>query len=427
MQESMEQESWAKKNISERFNRNLLDCQFTIQNLSSELILNVINEIDVESLLEELRTLQKIKKISTEVESENSNPTVIITEKSENQDKTALSINENDGSAISTTENKLSSNTSSENLDSTINSDSSYSIIKSPELTKNTDSSYNQSHTDDLQKNIDPESIPAIPCRTKKYDVEIHEKVWDLQINEYSSGFSKDEQNFLILSWWFLNKGWKLALEIIGESVDEIIGSLSLKSKLSISELSDLVYKINESIMFKGFSDRIPEILLPSNIYDYEDFFIANDLSHDLVNTERFNTLVRQAKDIFESDVMEKIFTIEIAKISSVLISSLKSEFPQASSSSDSLAPSGIKELSDSSMASSLSSINELETSVKEFEDFISVPEPKLSLVKLLPRIAKEVNQILYDSSNQYNEALFSSIEMNALSASIYTAKNLAA
>ncbi|OMJ26276.1 hypothetical protein AYI70_g307 [Smittium culicis] len=333
MQESMEQESWAKKNISERFNRNLLDCQFTIQNLSSELILNVINEIDVEILLEELRTLQKIKKISTEAEKENSNPDIIITENSENQDKTIFVQNENDGSSISTTEDKLSSNASSENLDSNINSDSSYSIIKSPEPTKKTDSSYVQSHADDPKNNKGPESVPTIPSRTKV-------DIWN-------------------------------------------------------------------EIKIKRFSDRIPEILLPSNVYDYEEFFIANDLSHDLVNTERFNTLVRQAKDIFES--------------------SLKSEFPQASNSSDSLAPSGIKELSDSSMASSLSSINELETSVKEFEDFISVPEPKISLVKLLPRIAKEVNQILYDSSNQYNEALFSSIEMNALSASIYTAKNLAA
>ncbi|OLY83436.1 Peroxisomal biogenesis factor 3 [Smittium mucronatum] len=364
MQDSMEQDSWAKKNISERFSRNQLDIQYTIRNLASELILNVTNDIDVECLLEELRTMQKSKK--NKLETEHSAPVSIVIEKSKKDDDS---------------DSKFGSQESFNQ-----NSESSYSIINGSAGASQEDSTSPatyESSQDLTEKKFESVTPPLSIIGQKVYSDSVAQK--------YQVGIT-DEQNFLILSWWFLNKGWKIALEIISESVDEIVG-------------------------------KIPEILLPRDAYDYDLFFSANDLSFDLVNTERFNSLVYQAKDIFESDVVEKVFTIEISKISNILINSIRTEFQVDNGSVDSIPPSGIKELSDTSMTSSISSINDLDVSIKEFEDFLEVPETKLSLVKLLPRIAKEVNQILYDSDNQYNEALFSSMEMSALSASIYTAR----
>ncbi|PVU90273.1 hypothetical protein BB559_000105 [Furculomyces boomerangus] len=401
MQESMEHDSWSKTNISERFERNLRDCKYTIQSLSSELNQKILSEIDVESLIEELKTISKTKKDQTIPQSSDSpNPST-----------------------------GLEESISSEFSNQTFNTRSKLEVwedIKIKSFTRAMVVAYSQVLLSVLvhcQLNIIGQQTYNDSI-TRKYDLSLYEQTEPQTPNSPSLGFNSDDQNFLILSWWFLNKGWKIVAQIVQQSVFDVLGRTPLKAKISYSKLGSIIAEINDSVLSKDITTSISDILLPRSITEYDDFLEANDLSIEFITTPKFQSMVAQFMDILESEALEKVFTIELAKITSVFVNSLRDIYPPPNPLNSSQQLGYNFNHSNENIITNVDaskSISDVESAVKEFENYAE-PEPKVGLVKILPRIAKETQLMLFDLPNPYLESLCSSREMQALSASIYTA-----
>lgn len=87
---------------------------------------------------------------------------------------------------------------------------------------------------------------------------------WDEEVENVSE---ETEMRFLTLSWWILHVGWKDVAARVRGSVEAVFEGVSLKTKLSPSELHVLILDVRRRIERDGISDnraRIPGRFLGS-------------------------------------------------------------------------------------------------------------------------------------------------------------------
>lgn len=100
-----------------------------------------------------------------------------------------------------------------------------------------------------------------------------------------------NEQAFLSLSWWLLNRGWLEFQTIVEESVNEEFLSLNPRDTLTLQEFSDRLTQVlrhtNEKLLVSSTENttedrRLSRILLPSA--ELEDFVLQQTLDPDALN-----------------------------------------------------------------------------------------------------------------------------------------------
>ncbi|PVV04109.1 hypothetical protein BB560_001404 [Smittium megazygosporum] len=368
-QSSLQIDSWTRTNILDRFDVNLNLSRHTTFNLLSELQAKILSDINIEALFEELRTRSSKKDPPLSTNSDSSTST-----------QTFLRLLVSQYSAVILT------------------------ILVHIQLSIIAQSTY-------------------IDSVSKKFALFTHFNSNNFPLP--SSTFEgTDERNFLLQSWWILNKGWKLLKNIIVSSTCDIIESIDIKSKLTFSEFCDLIFKLNDSILSDEFSNQLLYICAPVTEAQYNEFLSANSLLPSSVSTEKYEFFVKQTMDILESRDVNHVFAATLSLANKTLLSSIESHFPQKS---QVLEPPVEISSQDSPSVTSDTPANpqNQEISVNEFEKFLETSDPKISLVKLLPKLVNESKLILSDDekSNNYIQEICNSEQIQALSASIFAAK----
>ncbi|KAJ2853026.1 peroxin [Coemansia erecta] len=431
MQAASAKERAAKDNIRIRFDQNQRDCLFTIMSLLPELSEQVLHEVDVEKLITELRAIhvpqksaagsQTICEKTQNIEAHEDRNDVW----SEQGEQTSMQTKESGSGAE---EEKDASNASGTVIEANDNAQQAaqaknvtrrtkleiWEDIKIQSFTRTLIAVYSESLLTILvhvQLSMVGRStyLESVVGKYAGEDVTLDGRL----ISRLSSA---DEQHFLMLSWWFINRGWRQLMSLISEAANHCIGYLPLKERVSHRELSALFASIHNRVRENGLMQDLPAILLPLGDENVGEYLAANRLEAERVFTPVFVRLLDQIRDIIESSDFIYVFSSCVDRLTAQLLESLQESFPEpvpAPAPSAPLPPTVEGEAAP-----------DLDDVVKEFEHFSVPPESRVVIVQLLPRIAREGHQILNGVPNQYLENVSASREVQALSAAVYTAED---
>ncbi|KAJ1925946.1 peroxin [Tieghemiomyces parasiticus] len=288
------------------------------------------------------------------------------------------------------------------------------------------------------------------------------------------------EQGYLTLTWWILHEGWRTVHAQVVEAVEETLGSVSLKSKLTHIELVDLLAVIRAKVERDGdrgaLRERFRGCLWPrdpgvgegtaetrtNDDPNGEEEEEAIDLSPAeeaglrrtlreggasvaILKEPTFRRILTETRDFLESDDFELVSQRCLDRTFSLLYETLHQYFPERPPAHPSMQPVSTRSggggndtyaraASQTDLAASFISATTAPDSaardstpvdlVEEFESF-SVIEPRLALATLIPRVTREVHQVLNGFPNTYLEAITAVPELQAFSAVIYTSLEL--
>ncbi|KAJ2455472.1 peroxin [Coemansia sp. RSA 2336] len=399
MQGTSSKQRMAKENIRRRFDQNQRDCLFTIMSLLPELSEQVLHEVDVERLIAELRAINKPM---------SNDPA----DKQEAEDQGGPS--------------KLDDSKSPEQ---TVNG--------TPARARDTPKRTKVEIWEDIKVQsfartmiaVYAESLLAILVHIQLNMVGRNTYL-DSVVGKYAEGAGgkavlegryvsrlslADEQNFLMLSWWFLNRGWRRLMTQMLNATNQCVGQLSLKERLTHRELTSLFNDVHVRLRENGLVEMLPEMLLPLGEENTAEYLANNRLSAGQVFTPMFVRLLDQLRDVIESSDFLYVFNSCVDRLTMQLLDVLRESFPESVP-----APAPAQPLPPTVEGEAAPSLDDV---VREFEEF-ATSESRVVVVQLLPRIAREGHQILNGVPNQYLENVSASREVQALSAAVYTAKD---
>ncbi|KAJ1867633.1 peroxin [Coemansia sp. RSA 989] len=400
MQGASSKQRIAKENIRRRFDQNQRDCLFTIMSLLPELSEQVLHEVDVERLIAELRAINKPLP-------------------SDSADKQEAAENQGEPSKLN----------DSESPEQTVNG--------TPARARDTPKRTKVEIWEDIKVQSFARTMIAVYAESL-LAILVHVQLnmvgrgtyLDSVIGKYTEGANgkvalegryvsqlslADEQNFLMLSWWFLNRGWRRLMTQMLNATNQCVGQLSLKERLTHRELASLFNDIHVRLRENGLVEMLPEMLLPLGDENTAEYLASNRLSASQVFTPMFERLLDQLRDVIESSDFIYVFNSCVDRLTMQLLDVLRESFPESVP-----APAPARPLPPTVEGEAAPSLDDV---VKEFEEF-ATPESRVVVVQLLPRIAREGHQILNGVPNQYLENVSASREVQALSAAVYTAKD---
>ncbi|KAJ1807871.1 peroxin, partial [Coemansia sp. RSA 2598] len=404
----------AKDNIRRRFDQNQRDCLFTIMSLLPELSEQVLHEVDVEKLITELRAIhvpQKPAASSKAIEKPQSaeareGGNNVWSEQGEQnvRSKEGASDADGEGDANGATDAEAKANAQQPALAENETRRTKVEIwedIKLQSFTRTLIAVYSESLLTILvhvQLGMVGRStyLDSVVGKYTGDDVALEGRL--------SSRLSPaDEQHFLMLSWWFINRGWRQLMETISEATDHCIGQLPLKERVSHRELGAIFTSIHNRVRENGLMQDLSAILLPLGDKNVGEYLAANRLEAERVFTPVFVRLLDQIRDIIESNDFVYVFSCSIDRLTAQLLESLQESFPEPVP-----APAPCTPLPPTVEGETAPDLDDV---VKEFEHFSAPPESKVVIVQLLPRIAREGHQILNGVPNHYLENVSASRE----------------
>ncbi|KAJ2804896.1 peroxin [Coemansia furcata] len=434
MQAVSAKERTSKENIRRRFDQNQRDCLFTIMSLLPELSEQVLREVDVERLITELRTIHRPQQQSPRLggnsgdPSEGGNawsasksPSVGVAEGSPGPGAETPS---NDNTSTAGTPGQPTPREDGAQADRAADEPPRRSKveiweeIKIQSFARTMIAVYAESlltmlvHT---QLNMVGRSTYLDSVIGKFADP--NDSHASLE-GRYESRLSMaDEQNFLMLSWWFLNRGWRQLMAQISEATNHCIRQLPLKERVTHRELAALFSGIHLRLRENGLVQSLTTVLLPLGDENVADYLASNRLAANQVFTPVFVRLLDQMRDVIESADFVYVFNSCIDRLTAQLLESLQESFPEPLPVPAPRAPLPPTVEGEA--------VPDLEGVVREFEEFSASPESRVVIVQLLPRIAREGHQILNGVPNHYLENVSASREVQALSAAVYTAEDV--
>ncbi|KAJ2494017.1 peroxin [Coemansia sp. RSA 2050] len=380
MQAVSAKERTSKENIRKRFDQNQRDCLFTIMSLLPELSEQVLREVDVERLITELRTVHR-PQISTPGEDG------VLADQSAEEPPRRSKVEIWEEIKIQSFARTMIA----------VYAESLLTMLVHTQLNMVGRSTYLDTV---ISKLADPNDSHA------SFE------------GRYESRLSMaDEQNFLMLSWWFLNRGWRQLMAQISEATSHCIGQLPLKERVTHRELAALFSGIHLRLRNNGLIQSLAAVLLPLGDESVADYLASNRLAANQVFTSVFVRLLDQMRDIIESMDFVYVFNSCIDRLTAQLLESLQESFPEPLPAPAPRAP--LPPTVEGEAAPDLEGV------VREFEEFSASPESRVVVVQLLPRIAREGHQILNGVPNHYLENVSASREVQALSAAVYTAEDV--
>ncbi|CAD6582113.1 MAG: peroxin [Cyphobasidiales sp. Tagirdzhanova-0007] len=213
------------------------------------------------------------------------------------------------------------------------------------------------------------------------------------------------EKQYLTLSWWFLQRGWRQVSERVREVTAEALESVSLKSQLGLQELNSLLLDIRRKVEYKatGAVHSFASALFPLSAADEQETMQESGLSlspNDTSINQSLRNLLNETQDFVDSP-----------DFSIVLRSCLDKSFAQLSSS---LAHLFVDE------QRSLPSLPQgnIGVGVRRFEE---LQEKKVRLAAILPALARASHVVLNGMQNEYAEALEENREMMEFSVVVYS------
>ncbi|KAJ1966636.1 peroxin [Dispira parvispora] len=224
------------------------------------------------------------------------------------------------------------------------------------------------------------------------------------------------EQGYLTLTWWFLHRGWDQCRDLIDQAVQDVVSQVSLKAKLTHLELVGLVSQIRQQVEKEqgervALRKRFISNLLPTSPEDLRQTLVSGGADPSLLDDPAFQEILSETRDFLESEDFELVCARCLDRSFVVFFDTLHQFFPELPVPTPATSSVVKAEGGESTLTTDL---------VSEFEQFNAV-EPRLPLATLIPRVTREVHQILNGFPNQYLDAITSVPELQALSAIIYT------
>ncbi|KAJ1838068.1 peroxin [Coemansia sp. RSA 2708] len=364
MQSASAKERTARENIRRRFDQNQRDCMFTIMSLLPELSEQVLREVDVERLIGELRAINQ----TPPAENADSEPAA----SAEGERRSKVEIWED---------------------------------IKVQSFARTLVAVY-------------AEALLAMLVHVQLNMVG-RSTYLDSVAGRYGGAAAGrrlaagDEQSFLMVSWWFLNRGWRQLLALVAAATEASVGPLPLKQRLSHGELAALFGDVHVRLRERGLAQMLGELLLPLGEARTAEYLAANGLAAGQVFTPGLERLLDQLRDVVESPDFALVLASSVDRLTAQLLETLRESFPDAA------APPPSRPLPPTVEGEAAPSLDAV---VREFEEYSAASESRVAVVQLLPRIAREGHQILNGVPNQYLENVSASREVQALSAAVYTA-----
>ncbi|KAJ1919440.1 peroxin [Coemansia sp. S17] len=433
MQAVAAKERTSKENIRRRFDQNQRDCLFTIMSLLPELSEQVLREVDVERLITELRTIHRPQASPRP----GGNPGETLEGGNAWSVSKSPSVGVADGGAEPGAEASRDGNTSAAGtaVQSTSREDDVQTDGAAEEPRRSKVEIWEEIKIQSFARTmiaVYAESLLTMLVhiqlnmvgRSTYLDSVVNKLVdpndSDVSLEgRYESRLSvTDEQNFLMLSWWFLNRGWRQLMAQISEATNHCIRQLPLKERVTHRELAALFSGIHLRLRENGLVQSLTTVLLPLGDKNVADYLASNRLAADQVFTPVFVRLLDQMRDVIESTDFAYVFNSCIDRLTAQLLESLQESFPEPLPVPAPRAPLPPTVEGET--------VPDLEGVVREFEEFSASPESRVVIVQLLPRIAREGHQILNGVPNHYLENVSASREVQALSAAVYTAEHVA-
>ncbi|KAJ2858781.1 peroxin [Coemansia erecta] len=433
MQAASAKERASKENIRRRFDQNQRDCLFTIMSLLPELSEQILREVDVERLIAELRAIHRPQPSHQKPTGEGASAKKALEggennvwsnnssnndsgdgEKTQTSDDVEKKSQQENGSADGFAEAETADKESEPPRRSKVEI---WEDIKIQSFARTLIAVYSESLLTMLvhiQLNIVGRST-YLDSVIGKFVGDNEERVV-LDDRSESQISMTDEQNFLMLSWWFLNRGWRQMMGLIVDAVNHSVGQLSLKERMSHRELSALFNTVHVKLRENGIIQALSGFVLPLGDANVSDYLLSNKLNADKVFTPVFARLLDQIRDIIESSDFAYVFNSCVDRLTAQLLDALQESFPEPIP-----VPVFNKPLPPTVEGEAAPNLDEV---VKEFEEFSAPSESRVVVVQLLPRIAREGHQILNGVPNNYLENISASREVQALSAVVYTAEN---
>ncbi|KAJ1902313.1 peroxin [Kickxella alabastrina] len=414
MQEASAKERAAKDNIRRRFDMNQRDCLITIMSLLPELSEQLLHEVDVERLITELRAIHTAPKITAPAAVPGTNQSEAHDGGNTWSGSNVLGAGKEGGEQPSKPAAYEPTPAEEPQKRSKVEI---WEDIKIQSFARTLIAVYSESLLTMLvhvQLSIIGRStyLDSVVSKYTGDDVALEGRL----VSRLSSS---DEQHFLMLSWWLLNRGWRHLMALISDATHHCVGKLSLKERISHRELGALFASIHTRLRENGLAQTLPLILLPLGDTNVGDYLAANHLVAERVFTPVFTRLLDQLRDVIESPDFAFVFSSCIDRLTAQLLEALQESFPEPLPAPAPRAP--LPPTIDGEAAPDLDDV------VKEFEHFSVPQESRVVVVQLLPRIAREGHQILNGVPNQYLENVSASREVQALSAAVYTAEDSSA
>ncbi|KAJ1680307.1 peroxin [Spiromyces aspiralis] len=206
----------------------------------------------------------------------------------------------------------------------------------------------------------------------------------------------EDQHHYLLLSWWLLNRGWRILLKDVRGSVNQVIANLPLKKRITHRELSKYIDQVRAGVESSLDFINLYHYFLPVSDEELSEFLALNGLAPDLVINKTFNKLIHQTRDVLESSDFRSVLGGCLNAVFGQFLQTVKESFPPAD-----VPPTPSTPLTTETKGDSLRN-ESLDKVVEEFEAFSVQPEPKVAVAQLLPRISRESNVILSSSQNLY-------------------------
>ncbi|KAF8945219.1 peroxin [Haplosporangium gracile] len=214
------------------------------------------------------------------------------------------------------------------------------------------------------------------------------------------------EKKYLTFSYWLLHEGWRRWSEKVRDVVEEVIGGVSLKKTFTSQDFSDLLGEIRSRLEYTEDmeGERIPvnmrEYMLPDETSDEREVLRAGGVDEfDLVVDPVLRNLLDETRDFIDS-----------ADFTTVLSSTLATTFSRFNLA---LQPTFNPFLLLPPQSGNSAVIAEIE----DDEDM----DRAVSLVSLLPLVARQVHLIINGVPNEYVESLAMVKELQAFSAIVYS------
>ncbi|KAI8099208.1 Peroxin-3 [Halteromyces radiatus] len=208
------------------------------------------------------------------------------------------------------------------------------------------------------------------------------------------------ERMFLSASWWLLHRGWRKCAERVKDGVEQVVGSIPLKSILTYDGTEEIIQKLRKNIEYEDdgytpFSFR--SWMLPDTHEEElellrETGFSGMDDTNE--STVTLRQLLDETKDFIDSPDFITVFSCCLEEVYSIFDHNAFG-----------------KVLLPSPLDSSVQRIQELTND--------SIEIKKMTLANLLPAISRQAHLVI--AGNEYLNGFAYLKELQAFSAMIYT------
>ncbi|KAI8368180.1 Peroxin-3 [Radiomyces spectabilis] len=213
------------------------------------------------------------------------------------------------------------------------------------------------------------------------------------------------ERMYLSASWWLIHRGWKRCSEKVKEAVDDIVGSIPLKSTLSYNDADAIISQLRARIEYDQRTHRpinFRSFMLPDNEEEEAELlreagFTEGDTGVDMTALRR---LLDETRDFIDSPDFLSVLTSCLDEVFAIF---------DRHALAKNLAP-----IVDPMVANS-SRIEEIPA-----DSVLQQPSvKKLTLANLLPSISRQAHLVI--AGNEYLNAFAYIKELQAFSAFVYT------